>query len=863
MEDPADNIRRRRRELQEVGFGARDAAVAVGPEAEEQEFTDRFKEQYTARQAGLDAARQEDAAAQAREDDFTNRFKSQYTARQARLDAQRLADAAAAAGPPLTMDGAMADRKGLMADMIPPGDMRIPGLEPQEYDSEDTSLQLPPRDPSPGDDAARPAQPPRPALRRPEFRPPNVAQDLQSGRVEQNRRSAAASRAMPPVAQLARDRQVQRERNAAPGGLGVSPARVAGDRKDAAAAAAAPAPAKSGEDELRERQDRARESKEIDQYQRDKLKYDADLQVWRTQIDAAFEAGDNVRAAELAKQEPQPPEPPQSVTGGLDPNEVKAEWDHDNNPATPRIAETAEQTLQRLAQTDPAAYRRLQAAAQAAVGNDPEALGEWVSSQFGELEPGERLARMQESGQRLNANDTSAPNFAMPQGSRGGIGDAGRPGSARAPEGKQALDPSTDKPMIIRDPANAGRIEPIPMPGGGLLPTTRGNVSRAPQNQAALTGTWDHDKDPSTPEVPSGLGIGSLDTFPVNPEAMTPQWRQQMQGIGLMAFGIDRSQFAEGPEGDDLFIAATQKLLARHQQKVAAGFVAVPEVTGGYSYRPGKDMQDARQQREFDKDTDAFLAARPAINDSEGASALRAAKTPAERRRIKADLVRQDKGERRQALNDARSNEADQKNRNNPARAPGMFRDSLAQAGDNPAAIAAVYRDWGMPREARAIEELENDRRAVEQAGAVARAKAEGDVEKPDFEIANMGRRRVVEQMTDPDGPTMTHDAGVSTIAQIEGIDPSTPAGRLQAETKLARLLLQSGASTMHPSVQVAVRNIWRPLANISSWVRGDTEDGWMASKRTMFITSLRDELGITDAALAERLFNQYSQAPA
>lgn len=854
MEDPADNIRRRRRELQEVGFGARDAAVAVGPEAEEQEFTDRFKEQYTARQAGLDAARQEDAAAQAREDDFTNRFKSQYTARQARLDAQRLADAAAAAGPPLTMDGAMADRKGLMADMIPPGDMRIPGLEPQEYDSEDTSLQFPPSDPSPGDDAARPAQPPRPALRRPEFRPPNPAQDMSDAKnsrtsPEFRGQVAAAGQGTPRVAQMLRDKRSAQERQelaASPGGLNVSPERVAGDRKDAAQSAAAPAPARSGENELRERQDRARESKEIDQYQRDKLKYDADLQVWRTQIDAAFEAGDDVRAAELAKQEPQPPEPPQSVTGGLDPNEVKAEWDHDSNPATPRIAETAAQTLQRLAQTDPAAYRRLQAAAQAAVGNDPEALGEWVSSQFGELEPGERLARMQESGQRLNANDTSAPNFAMPQGSRGGIGDAGRPGSARAPEGKQALDPSTDKPMIIRDPANAGRIEPIPMPGGGLLPTTRGNVSRAPQNQAALG--------------EGGLGIGSLDTFPVNPEAMTPQWRQQMQGIGLMAFGIDRSQFAEGPEGDDLFIAATQKLLARHQQKVAAGFVAVPEVTGGYSYRPGKDMQDARQQRELDKDTDAFLAARPAINDSEGASALRAAKTPAERRRIKADLVRQDKGERRQALNDARSNEADQKNRNNPARAPGMFRDSLAQAGDNPAAIAAVYRDWGMPREARAIEELENDRLAVEQAGAVARAKAEGDVEKPDFEIANMGRRRVVEQMTDPDGPTMTHDAGVSTIAQIEGIDPSTPAGRLQAETKLARLLLQSGASTMHPSVQVAVRNIWRPLAE--SW-RYDTKDGMWDSKRKMFIDSLRDDLGITDATLAERFFNQYSRAPA
>lgn len=839
MEDPADNIRRRRRELQEVGFGAREAAVAIGPEAEEQEFTDRFKRQYTARQAKMDAA--------------------------------RLA-AAAAAAERSANDAVLADRKGLMQDMIPSGDLRIPQLDPQEYDSEDSSLRFPPAAPSPGESApvAAITSQPRPALRRPEFRPPNVPQALVSGEksaqtasVERNRASAAAARLVRPVAQLARDRQVERERAAAPGGLNVSPERVAEDLAAAQQAAATPAPVKSGEQELRERQDRARDSKEIEQYQIDKMRYDADMQVWRTQLDAAFEAGDDVRAAELSKQEPQPPEPPQSVTGGLDPNEVKANWDHDNDPSTPRVAESAAQTLQRLAKEDPAAYRKLQATAQAAVGNDPEALGEWVSSQFGELEPDARFAQMQSSGQRLIDNDKRM-NFAMPEGSRGGIGSPGRPGGARAPEGKQALDPATGKPMIIRDPANAGRVEPIPMPQGGLLPTPRGNVGRAPQNQAALG--------------EGGLGIESLDTFPVSPEAMTPQWRQQMQGIGAMAFGLDRSQFAEGPEGDDLYIAATQKLLAAHQKKVAAGFEAVPEVTGGYSYRPGKGHRDRQKKRETDREVNKFLAARPAgsrdpdpdnpanMVESPEAQELRAAAASGDRDRYlaaKDALAQKDREERRSALNTRRRLEADQKNRDNPAVAPGMFRASLAQAGNDPAAIEAVYRDWGMPREARVIRELENDRLAVEQAGAAARAKAEAERPVPDFKIAEGAQRAAVDGVLDG---TQAHDVAVQTMATTGNIynpasnEPMTDAQRSSAEILLARQILQrGGANIMHPSVQVAVRNIWNSTRNDGVWRYPDQDGMWRKSEREMFRINLERQLGITDRAFADRMYDQYS----
>lgn len=723
------------------------------------------------------------------------------------------------------------------------------GAESAGAGPEDESLTIPGVASSPA-----PSADPRPALRRPAFLPPNPAQDMTTARNRSMAAGQAAAEASAPGvrgAMKAREAAAMRDRGAEPG-LSLSPERVEADRAAAKASAAAPAPARSGADDLRERKDRARDSAEIATYRAGLDRHNAEHLAWKTAYDNAVEAGDLPRAEKLAAAEPKPPVPPQSVTGGLDENEVQAVWDHDNDPATPRIAETAAQSLDWLKNADPKAYARLQRQAQAAVGTDPAALSEWVSAQFGEHEPGERRALMQRSGAMLNANDERV-NFVMPKGARGGIGDPGRPAAARAPEGKQALDPRTGKPLIVRDPFNAGRVEPIPVPGGGLLPTTRGNVTRAPQIQAALG--------------EGGLGIDSLDTFPVNPPAMTPNWRQQMMGIGLMAFGLDREDFAEGPDGDGMFIAATQKLLSQHQQKIAAGFVVVPSITGGYTYQPGQALRDQQELNARNKDTNTFLAARPAINDTADADALKDAATPAERRQIKARLRQQDQEERRQALNDARSKEADQKNRENPARAPGMFRKSLAAAGNAPQAQAAVYRDFGMPREAERILAMENQRFAIEQAGLTERAKAEAEKEQNGLEIMRQSDAQIADGLlnhTDATRP-MASDTAIDEYARVHGA-PDKPLSKQEATDGVGRLLVQTRRpeAVSHPVVQGVLDDIYKNIG----WFRSDSPDSeGYVGKREMFIIEAARRLNM-DERTAGQMFDRRKgvateQAPA
>lgn len=797
--DSADQIRRRLREINaDTGFSEQEIAEYLGPEATEVEFTDRFKQQHVARQNKLDAER--------------------------------------------PYAGGWAAGSGL----------EVPGVSQAVAEERDNDeLRLPPSPPA--------AAPPKPAWRRPQFRPPTPAQDMVDGRRSANSSGKSAASAAAPAATMAREALARRRRATEPGGLAMPPAKVEASREEAKKAAVRPEPARSGLEEMTERRARAVESKELADFQRARDQYDADHAVWRTQFDAAIEAGDQVRAEALAAKEPTPPDPPAAVTGDLEAGEVKASWDHDNDPATPRIAETAAQTLARLQAENKTAYDALRATAQAAVGNDPAKISEWVSVQFGDMDPAERYRAMAEAGQRLA---DSKPKLAMPAGSPDGVGARGvkqRP----IPESQQALDPRTGKPIVTRDPFNNSRTRNVAQPGGGLLPTVRGNLQRAPQYQEAL----------------AALGVENLDTFDAAPAAMTPAWREQMLGIGAMAFGLDRASYVEGPDGDNLFIADTQKLLSKHQEKVGVGFKTAPEITGGFTYGPGKEQQARQKARLLTNQANKLKGVRmsgaAAIDDATGRSLGELLDEAAARgnenevRDLTIRIQQADKSRRTQALATARSNEADQKNRQNPMRAPGMFRDSLREAGNDAQAIAAVYRDWGMPEEAEAVLRMDNERRAIELAPQVAAgelAAKRGPQPQPDFDVAADGRRRVAEQMLDADGPTMTHDAGVMQIATIDGIynprsgKEMSPQQRATAESALARQLLQSGASPMHPSVQVAVRRIF---ARTRSGWRWDENDGlFLNSARTQFRAALRDELGITDFEFADRMFDQYRAAP-
>ena len=819
--DQAEQIRRRLRELSEgTGFPASQVAEEMGPDAAEIEFADRFKQQMVARQAQQDQAR---AAADAK--DASGR---QRTAR----------DAAATASP-----------RDMMTELVPPGGLAEPRTNEarSQDDLEDPGdgLVLPDLAPP----VAAPRDPVRPDLRTPRFNPPNPIQDRVDRTGANTRGAAAAAATSPPAAQMARDRQAQRDRASAPGGLNVPPARVAADREAAQGAARRPAPAQSGKAELLDRETRARESKEIQDYQFAVAQHDADMREWRTRLDEAYETGNDVLAQQLAANEPEPPEAPPSVTGGLESNEFRATFDHDSDPATPRIAETAEQTLARLQQTNPEAYRALQETGIRAVGADPKKLKEWFSNQFGDMDPSERYDTMVEGGGRLA---TSKPQLVVPRGSATGIGTPGRRPSAPLDYDESQLDPRTGKPVVTRDASNNAR--PETMPGGGRLATPGGKVTRAPEDSAAL----------------ESMGV-DINTFNPNPTRMTPEWRKQMLAIGMFAFGFDREAYAEGEAGDDQYIASVQKAMELHKEKMGVGYDTQRVVTGGTRYKPNKDMVDRRTKGKLDREVDQFVQSNPAgaaaVDPKTGTpyeTLLLDAAAAGEANKVR-DLMaaarREGRANRSSMLATNRSREADQQNRQNPRRAPGMFRDSLTEAGNDPRAIAAVYRDWGMPEEAERILAMANQRLSIETGGRVGLAQVEAGRERGPVEFLAGQDQQLLDGLLNPDATRPINDeTAIKAYGDLHPDEDGTPLDRPAAMTGLARMIVRTGLpnAVAHPIVQGVLRSLFNPIWQELPGARADERQpqAWWDTKREFFQGQADTALGM-DPETAGREFDR------
>ncbi len=356
--------------------------------------------------------------------------------------------------------------------------------------------------------------------------------------------------------------RARRESAAAPGGLNQPP----GSAKAAASQAVASAAAPTAPPLMPDFERRSRESRDQQEAAEAKAAFDA----WNrrnaelnAEYNMAVEDGDAARAAAVAREQQEHlenrPELPASVTGGLEDNEFLP-VDHDGDPQTPEQSWTAADTFEQLAASgDPGeaqAADNLLLVAANAVGvpaseiGDPEnrrKVDEWLSGQFGDIHPSERPAAMVAAANRQFAAGMprpepargpvteGRPKYQAPTGTPDGIGSKGdtRAGGANFASGQPAMYKSPD-----------GSMQPIPVREGRGNRVRGGHqMTAAPQIDGML------EQQGITMEDLNSDGALSL-TPPTGPAYEA--WRQKMLLAG-QAFGIDRTQYEEGSNGDNAY----------------------------------------------------------------------------------------------------------------------------------------------------------------------------------------------------------------------------------------------------------------------------------------------------------------------
>lgn len=354
--------------------------------------------------------------------------------------------------------------------------------------------------------------------------------------------------------------------------------------------------------------------------------------------------------------------------------------------------------------------------------------------------------------------------------------------------------------------------------------------------------------------------------LPLNPteEQMTPQWREQMKFAG-MTLGLN----PQGFDNEGAFIAAAQKLLERHRQR-AAKYDTIPVVTGGYRATPNAATKQKTADDERYRATREFIRTYPFSPD--GSDALQQklleasnAGNVAKVAELKKQIRQEHEMSRAQAAKTFTKRQTETSLMNNPNVAPAMFRESLAQAGNDPAAIAAVYRQFGMSRQADQVLARENQRVAVE--GEARRREAEigalerkGDKDEGPLagEVIGGGMQLALDQAYEDDilvdTPILTFMTHHNQVAgKGNEITPE------EAAIRLARNMLATNpaAAWNRPVVKVALQNIAKGYQlNKGSWA-GATRaglnlatGGLVNDRRTAFINEVERKLG---KGLAER----------
>ena len=659
-------------------------------------------------------------------------------------------------------------------------------------------------------------------------RPLPTAQDIRAASPEARKAEADVRSAERSAAQDAARVRPQRQAAASAGsargarqqearsvGINTDPAKVEADRQVAVADIRKPKP-KSAVQDMRERKDRAAVAADTRQYQQQVAEYDAKRRELETRREAALENGRVEEADALSAQiDALPiPQPTERMRGG----QTAAE-----------IMEPVAATLQRLAPEQRNALRsslvnRFLPNGRAVTAADRQRAermaDEALVSMYDDLEPDERLDVMANDADRVS-RDNPLTYGGGDQSTRGGygygIGDNAL-NEDMSPEDLERAGKDTDYGFpMVNEPGRRG---------GTFVQNADGTWSRRAPN-------------PTTAQL-----IPGEDQLPINPLAgqMTPAWREQMKIAG-MTLGLNPAGF----DNEGQFIAAAQKLLARHRE-MSEKYDTVALPTGGFRRMPNAKLREAMRRRELSRRVEAFVNAHPSAD----AAALYAAADSGDEKellRLQTEVRRQKKADQAMAYRDYQQRQTRTRVMNNPNVALGMFVEDLNQAGGDPTKIATVYRQWGMPGEAARVTALDNQRRAAEFENEQGMAKIDamrgkGDKEdpKPDAEYL-LGAQRVVDAAFGANGQdVVAPDQAARARSLHEQRFGEKGATDEQGAYLNARDAVGRGAPISHPVVAYALSQV---MARGFSPLRATTDEERVGpvtidSKRTTFINEAR-----------------------
>lgn len=467
-----------------------------------------------------------------------------------------------------------------------------------------------------------------------------------------------------------------------PSQLGATPEQKASNRVTGGTAGAATAAAGAAREAATTAADAA-------QYDRAMTEHDAKRMHLESKLNTAYDTGFGIEeaAAELDAHNAAMPKPPSTITGGRTPQEME---------------QSVRDTYEDLSDEAKDMWQRR-------YGN-LDRMHSDLEGMYADLDPDERRAVMENDARRAhtagkgggvdmfaepgknnksNYNPTEksgevVASVAPNAGTSNGKGFGNKHGDSADPD---MLTPE-QKRMRGHDYANG---VPVKDKGGTFVENPNGSHSSRAVHPEHLPSKSDLD--------PNGDMVGGR-------YVMTPEWREKMTWAGHQ-MGLDASKF-EGGDQSDAWIAATQDKLRHHQTMTEKGWEPMPVATGGYRYAPGQKIKEKQDDVQLKADAREFIKQYPPRLDANGkpvqdddAVRLQALADGGNANRqeyneLKAKMRSERNMQTSAAARTQLLQRGETQNWNSPTRGPGMLRDSLRNAGDDPKKQAQAYRIAGV-----------------------------------------------------------------------------------------------------------------------------------------------------------------------
>jgi hypothetical protein len=304
--------------------------------------------------------------------------------------------------------------------------------------------------------------------------------------------------------------------------------------------------------------------------------------------------------------------------------------------------------------------------------------------------------------------------------------------------------------------------------------------------------------------------------------------------------GMDISGYGTSAQADMTLMQEAKRMLRDHQRQVgvsgipaneAGGYAGREAVVGKkriiasdnpetpYRYAETPEAKKARETRDLTRRTHEYMGSHP-LPDSMPADTharlLQAASTGDMEtyHNLRAELRGAEIQGQREMLVQRRKMRAMQYQMEDPEINRAVFASAMADAGDDPAAQANVYRMYGMADEANQVMALQAQEAGISDARNRAWAGLETDrmqaLNPKGQEPPQQNAIQAVDSMMAPVAAGALQQPGIGAVKEAERVGAAAKMTATESRRVFARqFMLQPGASAAHPVMQECMRREW------------------------------------------------------